>query len=212
PGPIAARAFTPSGRPRRSAAASLGAGATAARRAASTSPARPRWRPRLRTSSPVVRRPPAAAPRSAVLRPRSTTSVRAAGGLVCRVTPRGAIEVLVVHRPRYDDWTLPKGKVDPGESDEEAALREVREETGYYCAITALLAVTTHESGQGTNAVAWYGMRPVPEGSGTLPDDEIDEVRWLSPEEAMALVDYENGRRLIEQAPFERLLRGRGPS
>lgn len=120
--------------------------------------------------------------------------------------------MLVVHRPRYDDWTLPKGKVDPGESDEEAALREVREETGYDCDIIAVLAETTHETGQGTKTVAWYVMRPVPEGSGTLPDDEIDEVRWLSPEEAMALVDYENDRRLIEQAPFEQLLRGRGPS
>ena len=109
-------------------------------------------------------------------------------------------------------WVTPGGGIDDGESQQQTAIREVREETGYDCDIIAVLAETTHETGQGTKTVAWYVMRPVPEGSGTLPDDEIDEVRWLSPEEAMALVDYENDRRLIEQAPFEQLLRGRGPS
>ena len=66
---------------------------------------------------------------------RDRDLVRAAGGVVTRAGGRGGIEVLVVHRPRYDDWSLPKGKVEPGERDEDTARREVEEETGYRCTL-----------------------------------------------------------------------------
>lgn len=131
--------------------------------------------------------------------------IRAAGGLVFRVTPKGRIKVLVVHRPRYDDWGLPKGKHDPGESDEEAALREVREETGYACRIVAPLGESRHRTGSGTKEVAWFAMRPLPAGPGFEPNDEIDRIRWLSPRRAARAVDYDNDRRLIESTRYGKL-------
>jgi 8-oxo-dGTP diphosphatase len=116
--------------------------------------------------------------------------------------------VLIVHRPRYDDWTLPKGKVDPGESDVDAALREVFEETGYRCRIVATLPETMHWTPHGPKSVAWFAMRPMPDSAELEPDDEIDEVRWVTPEQAALMVDYENDRRLIREAPYEELLNG----
>lgn len=136
-----------------------------------------------------------------------SSAVRAAGGLVMRVTPEGRIKVLVVHRPRYDDWGLPKGKLDPGETDVQAALREVLEETGYICRIVAPLAETEHDTKRGPKTVAWFAMKPLPNSPGFAPNDEIDEVRWLSPRRAAAKVDYENDRRLIETAKLEKLAR-----
>jgi 8-oxo-dGTP pyrophosphatase MutT (NUDIX family) len=75
--------------------------------------------------------------------------VRAAGGLVTRPATGGGVEVLVVHRPRYDDWSLPKGKAEPGESDEDAALREVEEETGYRCTLGTELPTVHYEDRRG---------------------------------------------------------------
>jgi 8-oxo-(d)GTP phosphatase len=131
--------------------------------------------------------------------------IKAAGGLVFRVTPRGRIKVLVAHRPRYDDWGLPKGKHDPGESDEEAALREVLEETGFRCRIVEPLPGTRHQTGGRTKEVAWYAMRPLPDSPGFRPNDEIDEIKWLSPRRAARIVDYDNDRRLIEGAELKKL-------
>jgi 8-oxo-(d)GTP phosphatase len=131
--------------------------------------------------------------------------IRAAGGLVFRVTPRGRIKVLVAHRPRYDDWGLPKGKHDPGESDEQAALREVLEETGFRCRIVEPLPGTRHKTGDKVKEVAWFAMRPLPDSPGFGPNDEIDEIKWLSPRRAARLVDYENDRRLIENAKLKKL-------
>lgn len=138
---------------------------------------------------------------------RVSSAVRAAGGLVMRVTPKGRIKVLVVHRPRYDDWGLPKGKLDPGETDEQAALREVLEETGYLCRIVAPLTETAHDTKRGLKTVAWFAMKPLPVSAGFAPNDEIDEVKWLSPERAAAKVDYENDRNLIRTAKLDKLAR-----
>ena len=136
-----------------------------------------------------------------------SSAVRAAGGLVMRVTPKGRIKVLVVHRPRYDDWGLPKGKLDPGETDEQAALREVLEETGFLCRIVAPLTETEHDTKRGLKTVAWFAMKPLPNSPGFGPNDEIDDVRWLSPRRAAAKVDYENDRNLIQTAKLDKLAR-----
>lgn len=134
-----------------------------------------------------------------------TRLVSAAGGLVFRRTNKGKLRILVVHRPSYDDWSLPKGKADPGESPEETAVREVLEETGYHCRVVAPLAVTRHRVRNGIKEVAWFAMRPLPDSPGFTPNDEIDEVRWVSRRQATELLDYENDRELIAGVDLRRL-------
>lgn len=123
--------------------------------------------------------------------------VRAAGGLVVRER-RGAAEVAVVHRPRYDDWSLPKGKLDRGESFEQAALREVEEETGLRCELDEELGSVSYRDAKGrSKLVRYWRMRPA--GGSFEPNDEVDELRWLSPKKARKLVDYDHDRRLIDK-------------
>ena len=122
--------------------------------------------------------------------------VRAAGGVVSRGTGEG-LEIVLVHRPRYDDWSLPKGKLEAGEGFEEAALREIEEETGLRCELGPELEPSFYVDHKGrSKVVRWYAMRAVGE-SGFEPDDEVDELRWLSPADALAMLDYEHDRRLI---------------
>jgi 8-oxo-dGTP diphosphatase len=115
--------------------------------------------------------------------------VRASGGVPVRDGEHG-VEVLVVHRPRYGDWTFPKGKREPGETDEECAIREVREETGLVCALGAELPSTRYVDGLGRpKLVRYWSMRPL---AGELRlVHEADEARWLSPAEAATLLTYD---------------------
>src|SRR3954471_113759 len=111
--------------------------------------------------------------------PMSDEQVRAAGGVLLRDG-----EVLIVHRPKYDDWSLPKGKLDPGESWEEAAVREVEEETGVRARIVADLEPSHYRDRKGRpKVVRWYRMDVVEAGA-FEPDAEVDELRWLAPAEA----------------------------
>ena len=119
--------------------------------------------------------------------------VRAAGGLV--VGDRG--RVAVVHRPKYDDWSLPKGKLEDGETFEAAALREVEEETGLRCALGPELASEQYTDNKGRpKLVRWWRMTPL-EDRGFTPDHEVDERRWVTPAEADALLTYGHDRRLV---------------
>ncbi len=100
------------------------------------------------------------------------------------------LEVLLVHRPRYDDWSIPKGKADPGESDEDCARREVEEETGLRCEIAEHLGDVAYVDRHGRNKVARYwAMRPV--AGEFVPGPEVDEVRWLPLAEAVDLLSYQ---------------------
>jgi len=118
--------------------------------------------------------------------------VRAAGGLVVRDGT-----VAVVHRPKYDDWSLPKGKLDPGESWEEAAVREVEEETGVRARIVAELEPAHYRDRKGRpKTVRWYRME-VEHAGAFEPDAEVDELRWLAPADARGLVSYDHDRALL---------------
>jgi len=120
------------------------------------------------------------------------TVVRAAGGVVIR---DGA--VVLVHRPKYDDWTFPKGTAEEGESDEECALREVHEETGIRCALAEELGATEYVDGRGRpKRVRWWRMEPLLD-EGFTADYEVDEIRWVDSATAAELLTYDRDRRLL---------------
>ncbi len=121
------------------------------------------------------------------------TLVRAAGGLVVRDGT-----VLLVHRPRYDDWTFPKGKANDGETDEECAVREVHEETGLRCTLGEELPFTEYVDSRGRpKRVRWWRMQTVVD-DGFAPNDEVDELRWVTHDEAATLLSYDRDGVLLD--------------
>jgi 8-oxo-dGTP diphosphatase len=113
----------------------------------------------------------------------------------------------VTHRPRYDDWSLPKGKADPKETPEQTAVREVLEETGYHCRIIAPLGQTRYRVNGGTKEVAWFAMRPLPNSPGFTQNPEVDRIQWLTRRKAAALLDYERDRQLVMETDLKKLSR-----
>jgi 8-oxo-dGTP pyrophosphatase MutT (NUDIX family) len=120
--------------------------------------------------------------------------IEAAGGVVVREG-----EVALVHRPRYDDWTLPKGKLDPGESFEEAAVREVKEETGIRARLVRELPTTNYEV-QGRQKIVRYWLMQVDDDSPFVVNDETDELRWVPLDEALRLLTYDRDRDVVADA------------
>jgi 8-oxo-dGTP diphosphatase len=128
----------------------------------------------------------------------SDPTIRAAGGVIVR---SGADpEVLVVHRPRYDDWSLPKGKLQPGESEAEAAVREIREETGYTARIEREVGRVRYLDSKGRDKeVVYFVMRP--EGDQRFePGDEVDVVRWIRLADAERVLSYPRDARIVADA------------
>jgi 8-oxo-dGTP diphosphatase len=123
-----------------------------------------------------------------------SADVKAAGGLVMRDDGR----VAVAHRPRYDDWSFPKGKLDAGETWEQAALREVHEEIGLRCRLGDELPATEYDVSRGRKVVRYWWMEP--ESGEFTPNEEVDEVRWVTPEEAQSLLSYDHDRELARSA------------
>jgi 8-oxo-dGTP diphosphatase len=118
------------------------------------------------------------------------TEVKAAGGVVLR---NGS--VLLVHRPQYGDWTLPKGKLEPGESWEDAARREVEEETGLDCEPGREVGRTFYDDSHGRSKEVRY-FRMEPDGD-PEPRNEVDEVRWVPLGDAPGLLSYDRDRDLL---------------
>ena len=129
--------------------------------------------------------------------------VRAAGGVVCRDDgDDGTREVLIVHRPKYDDWTLPKGKLGPGERAEAAALREVLEETGVECRLGAEAGTTRYTDSQDRSKVVHYWlMEPKEIPAEFVPNQEVDAIRWCTVDEARAALSYAHDRKLLKAIP-----------
>ena len=122
--------------------------------------------------------------------------VQAAGGVVWRRPDSGELEVMLVHRPRYDDWTVPKGKLEPDEDHAAAALREVEEETGLRCTLGPELMSTSYRDRKGRpKQVRYWAMTPA--GGRFTPNQEVDDVRWLGVEAAQSLLTYERDRPVL---------------
>jgi len=119
----------------------------------------------------------------------------AAGGVVTRGSTSGP-EVILVHRPRYGDWTLPKGKLKPGEAWEAAALREVLEETGYPARITGFAGPIVYRVDGRLKIVRFWTMQVDGETSFT-PSKEVDAFEWLTPENARTRLSYADERHLL---------------
>jgi 8-oxo-dGTP pyrophosphatase MutT (NUDIX family) len=133
--------------------------------------------------------------------------IRAAGGVLWRPKADG-VEVVLVHRDRYDDWTLPKGKLDAGESHKVAALREVLEETGFSCRLGRKLATTVYDTPIGPKRVKWWAMQPCEgQGDGDGPENpaEISALEWLAFEDAWHRLTYRVDRDVLS-AFAERVL------
>jgi 8-oxo-dGTP diphosphatase len=111
----------------------------------------------------------------------------------------GAWEFVVIHRPKYDDWTLPKGKLDPGETEVRAAIREVHEETGMLCAVVREVGSVAYlDRNRRDKTVRYWLMTPV-EGR-FHPTAEVDELRWLPTDQAIRLLTYDRDRSILRSA------------
>jgi 8-oxo-dGTP diphosphatase len=135
-------------------------------------------------------------------------TVRAAGGVVWRRSRAGDIEVLLVHREGREDWTLPKGKVEPGESDEICAVREVEEETNLSCTLGPEVGFVTYRDQRGRpKSVRYWAMEAG--ASEAAPRHEVDAVRWVPLAAAAGELTYPRDRELL--AAFARLAVARAP-
>ena len=127
--------------------------------------------------------------------------IQAAGGLVWRETPRGK-EIALVHRSKYDDWSLPKGKLERGESWRAGALREVEEEIQCTVSVEKFAGCCCYEVGGVPKVVLFWNMALVQEGD-FQPNKEIDQLAWLSFDQAIERLDYECERRLLRASELE---------
>src|SRR5262249_12948992 len=130
----------------------------------------------------------------------------AAGGVVVDKTSN---KFLIVHRPRYDDWSFPKGGVKSGEEIEDAALREVEEENGLRCRITKPLSQTRYtyrsKAGNRKPKVVYYFLMEIASGDIAVTGDEVDRVLWADEDQALAMLSYQHDRELLtEVLPIDR--------
>jgi 8-oxo-dGTP pyrophosphatase MutT (NUDIX family) len=124
-------------------------------------------------------------------------SVKAAGGVLWRRGPNGP-ETLLIHRPRYGDWSFPKGKLKRGESDEEAALREVEEEVGVRASLGPELAGTSYRDLKGRQKTVRYWAIELPEGAEPIAGDGVDDWRWAVLDDAAEELTWARDREVLD--------------
>ncbi len=124
-------------------------------------------------------------------------TVYAAGAVLWRPGDGKSIEVAVIHRPRYDDWSLPKGKVDSGETEPVTAVREVFEETGHHAYLGCRIASVSYPIDQGAKKVRYWAARS--KGGQFAPNKEVDELVWLPVAEAVKRVKYTQDRKVLRR-------------
>jgi 8-oxo-dGTP diphosphatase len=125
--------------------------------------------------------------------------VKAAGGVLLAPDENGKTKVAVIHRPKYMDWSLPKGKLEGDEGWQEAALREVEEETGYRCEPILELPHVSYLDRRGRRKLVRYWLMEPIEGK-FESRTEVDELRWVNPEEADELLTYPHDKELVRHA------------
>jgi 8-oxo-dGTP diphosphatase len=129
---------------------------------------------------------------------QSDDVIQAAGGLLWRKGKRGP-QIAVVHRPRYDDWSLPKGLLKEGESWQQAALREVGEETGCQALLGDFLGCNCYMV-EGQPKVVLFWQMALREEEVYDRHEEVDRLVWLSPKKALKRLSYKNEKALLKEA------------
>jgi 8-oxo-dGTP diphosphatase len=127
--------------------------------------------------------------------PAPTEVVQAAGGLIIR-RRAGQLQIALVHRPVQQDWSYPKGKLEEGETYEDAALREVLEETGFSCRLLRFIGHTEYTDRKGRPKLVAYWVMAA-EGGTFVPNGEVDDLRWVDVDEAGSMLSYPRDRELL---------------
>ena len=125
--------------------------------------------------------------------------IRAAGALLWRDNSDLSIEVALIHRPRYDDWSLPKGKLEMGETALQCAYREVQEETGIRATFTRQLGTVEYEESGQEKRVKYWAAHCALTNSEFVPNEEVDQLKWLSPNQALEQATHDSDKSIIEK-------------
>jgi 8-oxo-dGTP pyrophosphatase MutT (NUDIX family)/phosphohistidine phosphatase SixA len=125
--------------------------------------------------------------------------IKAAGAVVWREEVPFEIEVLLVHRPQYDDWSFPKGKVEDGESSIAAAFREVKEETGVTATFTQFLGTSNYKIADGKKKVKYWMAQAHPSTAPFVPNVEVDKIEWVSIKEARHFLTHDEDREILDE-------------